>query len=166
MKASKLMRKKSESAKGFTLIELMIVVAIIGILASVAIPNFLKARDKAKWTICVESGAALKVAQEMYISDEGTYADDFDLLAPYMIPGCTAQDGSDCPGEVYTRLTGGPNGPGACYDCGLVSMANGFDYEILCTARDRYQCEICMKPKGYLPAKYSDCNAAWAMTCL
>ena len=167
MKASKLMRKKSESAKGFTLIELMIVVAIIGILASVAIPNFLKARDKARWMTCVEATSSIKVAQEMYISDEGIYADDFDLLAMYMIPGCTAPDGSDCAGEVFSRISGGANGNGSCHDCApLLTMDNGYDYEVLCTARDRYQCEICMKPKGYQPDKYSDCNTAWAMTCL
>jgi len=34
--------------KGFTLVEIMIVVAIIGLLAAIAIPNFVKARDKAR----------------------------------------------------------------------------------------------------------------------
>lgn len=48
------MRKKPSNSKGFTLIELMIVIAIIAMLASVAIPSFIKAREKTQATICVK----------------------------------------------------------------------------------------------------------------
>jgi type IV pilus assembly protein PilA len=42
-----MLHNPSENSKGFTLIELMIVIAIIGILAAIAIPNFIAYRDKA-----------------------------------------------------------------------------------------------------------------------
>ncbi|MGD9090578.1 MAG: prepilin-type N-terminal cleavage/methylation domain-containing protein, partial [Desulfobacterales bacterium] len=42
-----LQKLRGNNAKGFTLIELMIVIAIIGILAAIAIPNFIAYRNKA-----------------------------------------------------------------------------------------------------------------------
>ncbi|MBI5437759.1 MAG: prepilin-type N-terminal cleavage/methylation domain-containing protein [Nitrosomonadales bacterium] len=55
--------------KGFTLIELMIVVAIIGILAAVAIPAYSNYTKKAKFTEIVNATGALKLAVEDCLTD-------------------------------------------------------------------------------------------------
>jgi len=68
------MRKTNK--KGFTLIELMIVVAIIGILAAIAIPNFLKFQAKAKQSEAKTNLGAIYVAMLSYFSNANTYAQD------------------------------------------------------------------------------------------
>lgn len=67
---SKLIRK---SNKGFTLIELMIVVAIIGILAAIAIPNFLRFQLKSKSSEGKVNIAAIRTAEEAYLAEFGRY---------------------------------------------------------------------------------------------
>ena len=68
----KLLKKKEE---GFTLIELMIVVAIIGILAAIAIPNFLLYQAKAKQTEARSNLASIYTSQISYNSEKFTYSD-------------------------------------------------------------------------------------------
>jgi len=58
---------------GFTLIELMIVVAIIGILAAIAIPNFLRFQLKAKSSEGKTNLAAIRTAEESYFAEYGRY---------------------------------------------------------------------------------------------
>lgn len=49
------MKKKTSRQGGFTLVEIMIVVAIIGLLASIAVPNFVKARTSAQMNACISN---------------------------------------------------------------------------------------------------------------
>lgn len=63
----------SDKRRAFTLIELLIVVAIIGILAAIAVPNFLNAQMRAKLARVEGDFKALGAALEMYRLDNGRY---------------------------------------------------------------------------------------------
>jgi len=67
------MRKLHPRKGGFTLIELMIVVAIIGILAAIAIPNFLMFQLRSKTGEAKVNLAGIRTAQEGYFAEFGTY---------------------------------------------------------------------------------------------
>jgi len=64
---------RTSSEKGFTLIELMIVVAIIGILAAIAIPNFMNYQCKAKQSEVKSNLGNIRTAQEAYFAEYDWY---------------------------------------------------------------------------------------------
>jgi type IV pilus assembly protein PilA len=66
--------------KGFTLIELMIVIAIIGILAAIAIPQFSAYRKRSYNAAAQSDLRNAATAQEAYYVDEETYTSDISLL--------------------------------------------------------------------------------------
>ncbi|MEW6280071.1 MAG: prepilin-type N-terminal cleavage/methylation domain-containing protein [Candidatus Eremiobacterota bacterium] len=110
---------------GFTLIELMIVIAIIAILAAILVPNFIKARAQAQLSGCKSNLKNIGTALEMYSTDfGGHYPPSLDELEPnYMkeIPDCpsfgddTYKAGyvSASVPDAYTVVCSGANHKGA-----------------------------------------------------
>lgn len=74
------------SLNAFTLIELLIVVAIIGILAAIAVPNFLNAQIRAKVAKAQSDMKSLSTAIESYRVDSNTYPPDGDDLPNFSLP--------------------------------------------------------------------------------
>ena len=81
------MKNISSNTSGFTLVEIMIVVAIIGMLATIAVPNIIQARMKANQTACINNltqieGAIQRWAMEMKKDENQTvaYSDIRDYL--------------------------------------------------------------------------------------
>lgn len=66
-------KKLKRTNKGFTLIELMIVVAIIGILAAIAIPNFLRYQAKTKQSEAKTNLSSIWTAQITYFGEHDVY---------------------------------------------------------------------------------------------
>ena len=67
------MKAPMNKASGFTLIELMIVVAIIGILAAIAIPNFMTFRLKAKTSEAKSNLGSIRTCEEAYKAEQDVY---------------------------------------------------------------------------------------------
>ncbi|HZZ66176.1 MAG TPA: prepilin-type N-terminal cleavage/methylation domain-containing protein, partial [Candidatus Baltobacteraceae bacterium] len=59
--------------RGFTLLEMMIVVAIIAILAGILIPNFTRARAQAATSGCMANEKSIATALELYFTDHQAY---------------------------------------------------------------------------------------------
>jgi prepilin-type N-terminal cleavage/methylation domain-containing protein len=62
-------RLRNQRGKGFTLVEIMIVVLIIGILLSIALPNFIKARETSRTKSCISNLRQVDAAKEQWAMD-------------------------------------------------------------------------------------------------
>ena len=74
------MKINTSRKAGFTLVEIMIVVAIIGLLAAIAIPNFVRARQTAQTNTCVNNLRQLDGAKQQWALENGKLATDTPAL--------------------------------------------------------------------------------------
>ncbi|MCX7020068.1 MAG: prepilin-type N-terminal cleavage/methylation domain-containing protein [bacterium] len=85
--------------RAFTLIELLIVVAIIAILAAIAVPNFLEAQTRAKVSRTRADVRSLVTALESYMSDNNRYP--CPRCSPYQVKGILYSGAQFVPGGYY-----------------------------------------------------------------
>ena len=104
---------RSKGFKGFTLVEIMIVVAIIGLLAAIAIPNFIRARQKSQQNACINNLRQIDGAINEWALENGHTTGDnvanvmvisayIKLNASSSVPGCPA-------GGTYSTTSVGAN---------------------------------------------------------
>jgi type IV pilus assembly protein PilA len=113
------LRERMESEKGFTLVELLVVILIIGILAAIAIPSFLSQTDKAADAQAKSAARNAQTAAETYnVDNNGSYtgmdATDLQTIEPQLANA-----------NIGGTLTATPNAGGDGYSVEVSNTKSG-----------------------------------------
>jgi prepilin-type N-terminal cleavage/methylation domain-containing protein len=126
---------RQDGIEGFSLLEMMIAVAIVSVLAAVAVPGYFNHMMRSRQTAVVGELMAIKGSQERYFAENGRYAGRMNLLDKYLSGGVTYINGdykyqivTATPGTLIDagtiRADGDPNHDGVFSDAWEVSIHN------------------------------------------
>jgi len=131
---SALKASPSGQAEGFTLVELMIVVAMIAILAAVATPSYINYINRVKQSEATSQLLTARIEMEEYYADHNAYPVAIGCLPSFKgNDGCLA-DCATCTVKSYKSTSGACDGKG-CYTYSLVGTPPATYYKIAATRK-------------------------------
>jgi prepilin-type N-terminal cleavage/methylation domain-containing protein len=122
------MKTTSVKKSGFTLVEIMIVVAIIGLLAAIAIPNFVKARTTSQQNACINNLRLIDASKQQWALEQkkqGTDTPQGTDLQPYLGRGSNGELPA-CPVDPQNAFSSSysQNNIGTPPTCNIVSSSH------------------------------------------
>jgi prepilin-type N-terminal cleavage/methylation domain-containing protein len=159
------MKKLVNNTKGFTLIELMLVLSIISLLASIILSSLSTAGQKARDVGRLETTNSIKNALEMYYSDNGHYpvhnnSDDNIAGAGIPVTDMVSRDLASSPKNYIKTLPGYYNTPNEVSY--YVSDVSGSAYELLFTT----ETPIIATNRGCNSTDFTNANTITTMGCV
>jgi prepilin-type N-terminal cleavage/methylation domain-containing protein len=127
-KKRKNMKNITAKKKGFTLVEIMIVVAIIGLLAAIAIPNFVKARTTSQQNACINNLRLIDASKQQWALEQKKQTTDSPAgtdLQPYLGRGANGELPT-CPIDPQNAFSSSytPNIVGTPPVCNILSTSH------------------------------------------